>query len=751
MEIVRSATEPLTTLLARLEKKLQAKAAPKGKYKGGVKPAGIKACVLATGQVVVAGEMLPTAAEGLQSGRVLRIQEMGAGIGSVEDFLILVNAVSIRQARLPTYTMVGYPVVPEIQHEGRSDHFQCEYFWYAVEPTSEIVALLEEEAPILKARSTLFSEEVPFGRPLGREEFYTPTAADVGKLLVLQLRPRPTADRPAGLVWTIACGQAFSLGSGSKSSGASANISTLDTGTSGNRSASHTVRADDAPYPFLARERDHLAPRAHSDDMRLVTYNVLADYNLRQEFSRKQQREDKQQLERQQQRERREQCTCELTAFEADHSGYSCDGCGYCVRVGEVVRGCRACDFDLCVSCFGSRLVQKEGGEAAVPHPAESGTGSGAGSSGRDGDRQTSDTPTSTKGAQGKQKRKTSDGKKGKQNRRISWATSCPPGFKIERRRQILCREMLLMCADVLMLQEVDSRSMYEEYFRPVLAQAGYSGWYANKISTTPLGCATFYSTRKFELLHEHTVDLGAVCSRSVGEADGDAIADGDAMMMDLFEAHPELATIMQKTTTVAQITFLLVREDSGISSECGGSWVQSGGRGCSGGSASAAGGKGRRRGIVAVNNHLFGDPYAPHIRLLQTALVLNTVRRLMHTKTWAEQLDEAGVDWALVFGGDLNAGVDSGACELLVTGVVDATHDDWKCAADFSWGKLGEKVSSAAAYTTNIRRAGLTMPESYENQDTAGEDTVPAVRLLHEFQLDNAAGGAVEHTFKGR
>jgi hypothetical protein len=41
--------------------------------------------------------------------------------------------------------------------------------------------------------------------------------------------------------------------------------------------------------------------------------------------------------------------------------------------------------------------------------------------------------------------------------------------------------------------------------------------------------------------------------------------------------------------------------------------------------------------------------------------------------------VDWALVDWALVFGGDLNCAEDSGACDLLVNGTIGVEHEDWR------------------------------------------------------------------------
>jgi hypothetical protein len=48
-------------------------------------------------------------------------------------------------------------------------------------------------------------------------------------------------------------------------------------------------------------------------------------------------------------------CRCELAAFETEHDGFYCSGCGTSVPEGTMLHGCRTCDFDLCASCFAQR------------------------------------------------------------------------------------------------------------------------------------------------------------------------------------------------------------------------------------------------------------------------------------------------------------------------------------------------------------------------------------------------------------
>jgi len=156
----------------------------------------------------------------------------------------------------------------------------------------------------------------------------------------------------------------------------------------------------------------------------------------------------------------------------------------------------------------------------------------------------------------------------------------------------------------------------------------GYEGVYANKVHTsTPVGNAVFWRRTSWDLITSETLDL----------TQGGAIQS-------LLEASPSLGLAMSKTTTVAN---LVVLENTA------------------------------KYRLVVANVHLFGDPGAPHIRLLQTYLVLCAAQR--H-------------DAPLLLCGDFNCGTQAGVCELLSVGFIGEDHPDWATGHTFMWGHLGEK-----------------------------------------------------------
>lgn len=237
-----------------------------------------------------------------------------------------------------------------------------------------------------------------------------------------------------------------------------------------------------------------------------------------------------------------------------------------------------------------------------------------------------------------------------------------PEEQDFQYRRQMLLREIARFHAHILCFQEVDRDGMYNNFLQGQLQRMGYEGVYAKKVHTsTPVGNAVFWCTDRWRLVTTEVLDL------THGEA-----------IQSLLEASPSLGFAMGKTTTVAN---LVVLEDD----------------------------LGRR--LVVVNLHLFGDPSAPHIRLLQCYLALRAARRY---------------DAPLLLCGDFNCGPQTGVCELLTVGHVDEEHSDWVKGRSFQWGALCEKRVDVSS-----------LPE---------DQWCPAMHLSHASRLETA--GCTGFTF---
>lgn len=157
-----------------------------------------------------------------------------------------------------------------------------------------------------------------------------------------------------------------------------------------------------------------------------------------------------------------------------------------------------------------------------------------------------------------------------------------------------------------------------------------------------------------------------------------------------MLAASPALAEALQKVTTIAQACLLVPKAPpAGAAAEAG----------CRG--------PGPAGPLCVINTHLFFHPYAPHIRTMHTAAILEEVAAFldacMQSPTVAARL--GGHRPAVVFGGDLNSDLNEGrlpgTIELLQSGRLPASHWDWLRGASFSWGAV-----SSQAYPLSLPQA---------------------------------------------
>jgi 2',5'-phosphodiesterase len=203
-------------------------------------------------------------------------------------------------------------------------------------------------------------------------------------------------------------------------------------------------------------------------------------------------------------------------------------------------------------------------------------------------------------------------------------------------------------------------------------------------------------------------------------------LAERHAQFTPMLEGSPDLAEALQKVTTIAQMVLLLPRQSiapaaattsNGSAAATGGAAAADGG-GSSSSSSSSSVAAGAPAPLLMINTHLFFHPYAPHIRSLHTAAILEeAAAALAEWQQQAQQQDpaavleshnsssssssaaavEPGVLQALaqlppptvLFCGDLNSDLNSGVpgvVEMLQTGRLAADHWDWQMGASFRW-----------------------------------------------------------------
>ncbi|GIL98257.1 hypothetical protein Vretimale_3659 [Volvox reticuliferus] len=130
---------------------------------------------------------------------------------------------------------------------------------------------------------------------------------------------------------------------------------------------------------------------------------------------------------------------------------------------------------------------------------------------------------------------------------------------------------------------------------------------------------------------------------------------------------------------------------------------------------------------LCVVNTHLFFHPYAPHIRTMHTAAILEEA---------AAFLDRCAADPALVsalrgrrptvlFVGDLNSDLNDGipgVIELLRSGKLPSDYWDWVQGAAFKWGMGEEDAEAMAQGTAQIAAAAAANQKNADAVAASGD-----------------------------
>ena len=209
----------------------------------------------------------------------------------------------------------------------------------------------------------------------------------------------------------------------------------------------------------------------------------------------------------------------------------------------------------------------------------------------------------------------------------------CPPyALQIDYRKQLIAKELIGYNSDIICLQEVD-RKVFETDLFPILSSLHYNGIFKRKGIDLSEGIATFWDARRFdEIRSESRVisqNVNSMKFRCVWEKVGNEKAK---------------ERFLARNTTV-QITVLRSKE---ISSEV----------------------------LVVGNTHLYFQPNADHIRLLQGFYALMYCQEI--AAEVREQFKAEGINVSIVLCGDFNSTPDSGIYQLMTTNFVAENHKDW-------------------------------------------------------------------------
>lgn len=243
----------------------------------------------------------------------------------------------------------------------------------------------------------------------------------------------------------------------------------------------------------------------------------------------------------------------------------------------------------------------------------------------------------------------------------------CPPyALDISYRQQLLLKEIPGYNADLICLQECGFK-LFQNNLHPALESMGFEGLMKCKAGEVPEGEATFFRKSKFTLVSQHDIVLNEALL-------GDPT---QAVVLDRVSVTPILMETLQKRNAIVQLSILKVL---GFENQY----------------------------LCIVNTHLYYKPTYPHIRLLQVAIILNHIQKVISQFCAGDAVDDVNLtdiptassehvsepqaandkmhahpQVAVIFCGDFNSGPRTGVVELLTTGHIDSTHRDWTLCED--------------------------------------------------------------------
>lgn len=213
----------------------------------------------------------------------------------------------------------------------------------------------------------------------------------------------------------------------------------------------------------------------------------------------------------------------------------------------------------------------------------------------------------------------------------------CPRhALKIDYRKQLFVKEILGYNADIVCLQEVDTK-IFETDLTFVLQLKGCEGIFTKKLSAGE-GVACFYNTKRFKLLESHNIVLGEVlktepyCSH----------------IWNKIHDNKTLVTRIGELGTSAQAIVLECLD---------------------------------KRGEILIigNTHLYFHPDADHIRLLQGGLIIAFLQHLYDNISNKYRNSHVSI----ISCGDFNSVPECGIYKLMTTKFVPEDFPDWKSKED--------------------------------------------------------------------
>lgn len=219
-------------------------------------------------------------------------------------------------------------------------------------------------------------------------------------------------------------------------------------------------------------------------------------------------------------------------------------------------------------------------------------------------------------------------------------------------RMPLILKEFMEYNADIVCTQEM-GKSIYANYFQPLMLNMGYTSKFGEKAGSTPEGCAIFVRDDKFDIL-----DTMAFISAQQIVATRHADLRNKLSIL-----NPSLESRIRQLPTTSQIHVLRHKATQNI--------------------------------VLIVNMHAYFKGDADFIRLVQVSMLVKELEHLRKEKYTSA---------AVIFCGDLNSDPKSIAMDYVFNGTVSELHEEWKAVA-----------ASAAVDENNDKIQGLINGLNYD------------------------------------
>ncbi|XP_049588935.1 2',5'-phosphodiesterase 12 [Syngnathus scovelli] len=201
-----------------------------------------------------------------------------------------------------------------------------------------------------------------------------------------------------------------------------------------------------------------------------------------------------------------------------------------------------------------------------------------------------------------------------------------PYALQLDYRQNLIKKELAGYHADVICLQEVD-KGVFLDSLTPALDAFGLDGVFKVKEKQHE-GLATFYRRTRFKLLSRHDITLSEALTSDPDHAE----------LLEKISADEALRDKIVKRATALQVSVLEDLHRAG-------------------------------RKICVANTHLYWHPQGGNVRLVQMAVALRHLSRV---------IGEVAPEAPLVFCGDFNSSQSSGVLQLVTESSLPRQHADW-------------------------------------------------------------------------